>query len=80
MDFDAWLKMGYENGWVGPDVCSTHDGVPMTASEEAEFETVRTMFIEVNIETHLFQSHIVGPFLKPIVPWKAARSTPAIYL
>lgn len=39
MDFDAWLKMGYENGWVGPDVCVTHDGVPMTASEESESET-----------------------------------------
>ena len=39
MDFDAWLKTGYDNGWIGPDVCVTHDGVPMTASEEAESET-----------------------------------------
>jgi hypothetical protein len=39
MDFEAWLKMGYDNGWVGPDVCVTHDGVPMTASEDSEFET-----------------------------------------
>lgn len=39
MDFDTWLKTGYDNGWVGPDVCVTHDGVPMTASEEAESET-----------------------------------------
>jgi hypothetical protein len=39
MDFEAWLKMGYDKGWVGPDVCVTHDGVPMTASEDSEFET-----------------------------------------
>jgi hypothetical protein len=39
MDFDEWMKTGYENGWVGPAVCYTHDGLPLTASEEAEFET-----------------------------------------
>lgn len=38
MDFDTWLKLGYDNGWVGAPVCFTHDGVPMTASEEKEFE------------------------------------------
>jgi hypothetical protein len=38
MTFDEWLKLGYDNGWVGPDVCETHDGVPMSASEEKEFE------------------------------------------
>lgn len=37
-DFNAWLQTGYANGWVGPAVCSTHDGVPMSASEESEFE------------------------------------------
>ena len=39
MTFDEWLAMGYKNGWVGVPLCSTHDGVPMTASEEDEFET-----------------------------------------
>jgi hypothetical protein len=38
MDFEDWLKIGYDNGWVGAPVCDTHDGVPMTASEEKEFE------------------------------------------
>ena len=37
-DFNEWLRTGYANGWVGPAVCSTHDGVPMSASEESEFE------------------------------------------
>lgn len=39
MTFDQWLKLGWDNGWVGPDVCSTHDGVPTSASEDTEFET-----------------------------------------
>lgn len=39
MTFDEWLEIGYNNGWCGPAVCQTHDGVPMTASEEQEFET-----------------------------------------
>jgi hypothetical protein len=38
MDFEDWLKIGYDNGWVGAPVCDTHDGVPLTASEEKEFE------------------------------------------
>lgn len=36
-DFEAWLETGYRNGWVGPPVCETHDGLPLTASEEEEF-------------------------------------------
>lgn len=38
MDFDQWLKLGFDNGWIGPPVCYTHDGVPMTHDEEAEFD------------------------------------------
>lgn len=37
-EFEEWLALGYANGWVGVPVCATHDGVPMSASEEAEFE------------------------------------------
>ena len=37
MPFDEWLKLGYEKSWCGPVVCSTHDGVPMTSEEDAEF-------------------------------------------
>ena len=38
-DFEAWLKMGYDNGWAGPPVCETHDGLPMSETEQDEFET-----------------------------------------
>jgi hypothetical protein len=36
MDFDVWMKIGYDAGWCSPPVCFTHDGVPMTASEDEE--------------------------------------------
>lgn len=38
MSFDEWLQHGITQGYCGPPVCSTHDGTPCTAAEEAEFE------------------------------------------
>jgi hypothetical protein len=36
--FDDWLKYGYVKGWCGAPVCYTHDGLPTTEAEDAEFE------------------------------------------
>lgn len=38
LDFEEWLKLGVEAGWIGAPVCHTHDGLPLSAAEEAEFE------------------------------------------
>lgn len=38
LDFDTWLSQGMEQGWCGPAVCQTHDGTPISDSEEEEFE------------------------------------------
>jgi hypothetical protein len=38
MDFDEWLQIGLTNGWAGPAVCLTHDGVPTTAAEDKLME------------------------------------------
>lgn len=38
LDFEQWLRQGIENGWAGPAVCATHDGLPTTEAEDAEFE------------------------------------------
>jgi hypothetical protein len=38
MDFEQWLELGIKERWVGPAVCYTHDGLPTTAAEDAEFE------------------------------------------
>jgi hypothetical protein len=35
--FDDWLAYGMDQGWCGPTVCETHDGLPLSASEEEEF-------------------------------------------
>jgi len=37
MNFDEWIAFGIEKGWCGPPVCYTHDGLPMSTSEEEEF-------------------------------------------
>jgi hypothetical protein len=38
IDFEEWLRQGVENGWAGPAVCYTHDGLPTTEAEDTEFE------------------------------------------
>lgn len=38
MNFEDWLKKGYEMGWIGPPVCQTHDGIPLTTEEDKEFD------------------------------------------
>jgi hypothetical protein len=38
MDFEEWLKFGFDQGWCGPAVCETHDGVPLSEKEAEEFE------------------------------------------
>lgn len=38
MDFDEWLQVGLTKGWCGPAVCQTHDGIPISEREDAEFE------------------------------------------
>jgi hypothetical protein len=38
VSFTDWMAYGIEQGWCGPPVCYTHDGLPMSEDEEAEFE------------------------------------------
>lgn len=38
MDFEEWLAYGLGKSWVGAPVCVTHDGLPMTASEEEDLD------------------------------------------
>lgn len=39
MDFDSWLRFGMEQGWCGPTVCSTHDGIPTTREQDEAWES-----------------------------------------
>ena len=38
IDFDHWMEIGLSRGFVGPPICSTHDGIPYTPDEEQDFE------------------------------------------
>jgi hypothetical protein len=37
MTYEEWCQLGMAEGWVGPAVCYTHDGLPTTEAEDAEF-------------------------------------------
>lgn len=37
LSYDLWLEVGLRRGFIGPPVCSTHDGTPMTEEEDLEF-------------------------------------------
>lgn len=39
LDFNDWLRLGVEAGWVSPDYCITHDGTPLTVDEEERADT-----------------------------------------
>jgi hypothetical protein len=38
MTFHEWLQAGIDNGYCTKPVCSTHDGLPLTPQEEANYE------------------------------------------
>jgi hypothetical protein len=38
ISFDDWVKEGYSRGWIGPPICQTHDGIPMTEQEDKDFD------------------------------------------
>lgn len=38
LDFETWLAYGIDHHYVGPIVCATHDGIPMTVTEDEEFD------------------------------------------
>jgi hypothetical protein len=37
-EFSEWLQEGLTLGFVGPAICHTHDGLPLSEAEDAEFE------------------------------------------
>lgn len=37
MNYLDWLQHGMDNGWCGPAVCYTHDGLPETPDEEEQW-------------------------------------------
>lgn len=38
LEFEIWLKNGYDRGWISDVFCDTHDGSPMNDEEMQEWE------------------------------------------
>lgn len=38
LTFEQWMSYGIDQGWCGPPVCCTHDGLPMSPTERDEFD------------------------------------------
>lgn len=38
LDFNSWLKYGYEKGWASDVFCNTHEGPPINDIEMKEWE------------------------------------------
>ena len=38
LTFEEWMHYGMLQGWTGPAVCYTHDGLPLSEEEQDEFE------------------------------------------
>ena len=38
LSYEEWIQLGMDEGWCGPPVCHTHDGVPTTEAEDLEFD------------------------------------------
>ena len=38
LEFEVWLKNGYDRGWISDVFCNTHDGPPLTEEEMQEWD------------------------------------------
>lgn len=38
LTYSQWINIGTQQGWCGPAVCYTHDGMPTTEAEDEEFQ------------------------------------------
>jgi hypothetical protein len=62
--FDEWISYGIEKGWCGPPVCFTHDGLPMSEQEYAEFDEgqdpcshIVRMYEDIDMKKSIEENH-----------------------
>jgi hypothetical protein len=71
MTFDEWLQYGLTQGWCGPAVCETHDGVPMSESELDEYGDscihIIRLYDSIEIKAEVEAAH-------PPSVWRATNS------
>ena len=64
LTFSEWMTYGVEKGWCGPPVCYTHDGLPMSEQEYAEFDEghdpcthVVRMYEDIDMKKEIEDNH-----------------------
>jgi hypothetical protein len=64
LTFDEWITYGIKKGWCGPPVCYTHDGLPMSEQEYAEFDEgqdpcthVVRMYEDIDMKKQIEDNH-----------------------
>jgi hypothetical protein len=64
LTFDEWISYGIEKGWCGPPVCYTHDGLPMSEQEYAEFDEgqdpcshIVRMYEDIDMKKSIEENH-----------------------
>lgn len=38
LNFEDWIKFGYDKGWISDVFCNTHEGPPLSDEEAKEWE------------------------------------------
>lgn len=72
-DFEQWIRWGWEQGWVSPIVCNSHDGVPMSEAEEEEWEEGDPCIHVVRLYESDFHKKQVERNCPPAV-WRASNA------
>ena len=64
LDYDEWMTYGIKKGWCGPPVCYTHDGLPMSEQEYAEFDEgqdpcthIVRMYEDIDMKKSIEENH-----------------------
>ena len=71
MDFEAWLQFGIDNGWAGPPVCETHDGLPMTEDESTAFEAGEDPCVHIlRLYDDVPRIHVHDPMRRYVAPFE----------
>ena len=73
MNFDEWIKIGYDLGYCTPPVCATHDGIPSTATEDEQWDQGDEMCIHVvRVHNTIEEKKSVEANYSPAV-WRATE-------
>lgn len=64
---EAWIEYGMRNGWCGPPVCFSHDGIPLTEEEELDEDacaTIVRLYDDAMMRDEVEQNHSASVWRK----------------